>query len=344
MNRINPIPYFIIATFFLLSGCSGKTEPIKEEKIIPVKTLTIVNSTANSERNYVGTVEESLSTSFGFTVPGTVEQVLVSEGQKVQKGQLLASLNSEAVQSAYMSTQASLKQAQDAYDRLSKLYENESLPEMKYVEVETGLQQAKAMASLAQKNLDDCKLYAPHSGVVAERHTEPGNNMMPNETAFKLLVIDKVDIKVAIPENEIGTTHIGETAMVTVTALGNETFTGKVEKKGIAANPLSHTYEIKIGIDNPQSRLMPGMVCKVNILQDSVGEQIVIPNRAVNISHDGKRFVWLVDGNRVKRKFVETGALSNYGVSIKGGLAEGDEIVVEGYQKVSEGMKITVIR
>lgn len=342
MNRISSFICLLASVTIFLTGCKGKTETGNREKVIPVKTVTIINSTMTSERNYIGIVEESFSYSLSFSVPGSVEKVYVSEGQKVKKGQILATLSSGMLQSTYETTLASQKQAQDAYDRLSKLHDNGSIPEIKFVEVETGLQKANSMAALAGKNLDDCKLYAPHDGVISLRSIEPGDNMIPNVTAFKLIVINKVNIKVAIPENEIGSTNSGLNAKVSVPALGNEIFSGKVEQKGVAANPLSHTYEIKVGIENTHFALMPGMVCKVYIQQDTSGQQIVIPNRAVQISHDGKRFVWLADGNIVKRRFVKTGLLSDFGVTIEEGLSAGDNLIVEGYQKVSEGMKVSI--
>ncbi|KAA6300780.1 MAG: Solvent efflux pump periplasmic linker SrpA [Candidatus Ordinivivax streblomastigis] len=330
----------IIAATLFLAACTGKTETEKQEKIIPVKVMEITVSTTNSEKNYVGTVEESLSTSLGFSGMGTVEQVLVSEGQTVRKGQLLAKLDGGTAQSSYDAAQATLHQAQDAYDRMSKLHENGSIPDIKFVEVETGLQQAKAQATRAKKALDDCHLYAPHSGIIAERSVEAGANVMPGLSVFKLVSVDKVNIKISIPENEIGTTVLGQEATIDVPALSDQTFSGKIEQKGISANPISHTYEVKIGINNPQLKLMPGMVCKVHLKQNVSEAGIVVPNRAVQVSHDGKRFVWLAENGTAKRRIVQTGTLSDYGVSIIDGLTIGEKLIVEGYQKVSEGMKI----
>ncbi|MDR1896009.1 MAG: efflux RND transporter periplasmic adaptor subunit, partial [Prevotellaceae bacterium] len=145
----------------------------------------------------------------------------------------------------------------------------------------------------------------------------------------------------AVPENEIDATVLGQQASVDVPALGNKTFSGKIEQKGISANPVSHTYEVKIGINNPQLKLMPGMVCKVLLKQNTSQTVIIVPNRTVQVSHEGKHFVWLAEENIAKRRFVQTGTLSNEGVTITDGLCTGDKLIVEGYQKVSEGMRIS---
>jgi RND family efflux transporter MFP subunit len=203
------------------------------------------------------------------------------------------------------------------------------------------------MAEIARKNLDDCRLYAPRGGMIAQRSIEPGANAMPGVAAFKLVTLDRVNVKIPIPENEIGDINIGMDATVEVPALNNDTFTGKVELKGVTANAISHTYEVKIGIDNRAgaknaSPLLPGMVCKVRLKQNESQAGIVIPNQAVQVAHDGKRFVWLADGNTVKRRFVQTGELSNQGVEIVSGLSVGELLVVEGSHKVDEGMRVSV--
>jgi RND family efflux transporter MFP subunit len=346
VNRILIFCQAIIAVFFM-TACTDKKATEKQERVIPVKVMTVGAGRALPlQRAYVGTVEESLATSLGFSGMGTVEQVLVSEGQTVRKGQLLARLDAGTAESAYDAAQATLYQAQDAYERMSKLHDNGSLADMKFVEVETGLQQAKAQAIRAQKALDDCRLYAPHSGIIAERSIEAGANVLPGISAFKLVTVDKVNIKIAVPENEIGTTVLGQEATVVVPALGDKSFSGKIEQKGISANPLSHTYEVKIGINNNVETghapsLLPGMVCKVEMRHGTSLQEIVVPNRSVQVSNDGNRFVWLAVGNTATRRLVQTGALSDYGVTIKEGLTIGDRLIVEGYQKISEGMKIT---
>jgi RND family efflux transporter MFP subunit len=329
----------------LFAACSSKKGTKTQEKIISVRVMEIGAATIASERNYVGTVEESAAVSLSFSSMGTVEQVFVSEGQKVGKGQLLATLNATTAQNAYDVALAKLAQAQDAYDRLAKVHDNGSLSEIKFVEVETGLQQAKSLTAAARKNLDDCRLYAPRSGVITARNIEAGSSANPVQAAFKLVAVDRVKVKIAVPENEIGKISEGQTANVVVPALDNASFSGKIEMKGVEANALSHTYEVKIGVDNNAGTknvsLLPGMVCRVMIAGDA-RTGIVVPNRAVQISTDGRRFVWLADNGIAKRCFVTVGNLTDYGVTIEEGLSAGKQIIVEGYTKVGEGMKISI--
>jgi RND family efflux transporter MFP subunit len=328
----------------LFAACSNKKVTETQEKIIPVKVMEIAATTTANRQNYVGTVEESVAVSLSFSSMGTVEQVFVSEGQKIDKGQLLATLNAATVQNAYEAAQAKLSQAQDAYDRLAKVHDNGSLPDIKFAEVEAGLQQAKSMAAISKKSLDDCRLYAPRNGVIAVRSIEAGSSVNPAQAAFKLVAVDRVNVKIAVPENEIGKISEGQEARIEVSALDNAVFAGKVDMKGVDANALSHTYKVKIGVNNPNARLLPGMVCKVETAHTSSLQQsaVVVPSRTIQISADGRHFVWLADGNVAKRQFVKTGDLNDNGIVIVDGLSAGDNLIVEGFQKVSEGMKVSI--
>ena len=334
---------FLMAFAICMVGCGNKTETEKAPKIIPVKVMNIGFSNELNQRNYVGTVEESFALSLSFSSIGTVERVMVTQGQKVSKGQLLATLNTATAQNAYDVSKSTLKQAQDAYDRLSALHEKGSLPDIKFIEVETGLEKAKSMEAISHKNLKDCKLYASLNGVIAQRSVEEGSNVMPGTSAFKIVSVDEVYVKVSVPENEIGSIKIGQPATVKVSALGDKEYQGKVDKKGIEANPIAHTYEIKIRLKNPQSEMLPGMVCKTFIQQQGVEDKkIVVPNKVVQVAPDGKHFVWIADGNIAKRRFIAIGSLTDYGITVEDGLKVGDQVIVEGGNKVSEGMQIQV--
>jgi len=335
------ILFIICLSAVVFTNCSRKQTTEPTPKIIPVKVMNIGFTDNAHSSNYVGTAEEAFAISLSFSLTGTVERVAVSEGQRVSKGQLLAALSDGTAKNAHEITKSTLRQAQDAYDRIKSLHDKGSVTDIQFVEVETGLEKAKAMEAISRKNLEDTKLYAPFAGIIAKRSVEEGANVMPGVSLFKLVSIDEIDVKVSIPENEIGDIRKGQPATVTVSALGNREYKGTVHQKGVEGNLISRTYDIRIRLKNPQSELMPGMVCKVFLTQDASMPRIVIPNKSVQTAPDGRRFVWIAEGNIAKRRFITTGALTDFGVTVESGLAEGDLLITEGYSKVSEGMKVS---
>lgn len=323
-------------------SCSGKKDENQAIRAVPVKVVKVSESSYMNSRNYVGTVEAVSSSSLSFEVMGNVSKVFVTEGENVQKGKLLATLDKATLQNSYNASLASLKEAQDAYNRMKSLYDNGSLPEMKWVEVQSKLQQAVSMEQISRKSLKDAGLYAPFSGVISSKSIEPGMNVMPGIEVMQLADISTVNIKIAVPEKEISRVNKGQQAEVMVGALGDKLFTGVVSEKGIAANPLAHTYEVKIKLNNTSHELMPGMVCKVGVHSRETEAGIVLPNHTVQLQPDGKKFVWVVKGNAASQRMVSTGELTTQGVVITAGLQPGDEVIVSGNQKVSEGTKIAI--
>ncbi len=323
-------------------SCSGKKDENQAIRAVPVKVVKVSESSYMNSRNYVGTVEAVSSSSLSFEVMGNVSKVFVTEGENVQKGKLLATLDKATLQNSYNASLASLKEAQDAYNRMKSLYDNGSLPEMKWVEVQSKLQQAVSMEQISRKSLKDAGLYAPFSGVISSKSIEPGMNVMPGIEVMQLADISTVNIKIAVPEKEISRVNKGQQAEVRVGALGDKLFTGVVSEKGIAANPLAHTYEVKIKLNNTSHELMPGMVCKVGVHSRETEAGIVLPTHTVQLQPDGKKFVWVVKDNAASQRIVNTGDLTAEGVIITAGLQPGDEVIVSGNQKVSEGTKIAV--
>ena len=327
MKRMKGIVYGgLLSVVFVLSGCSGSQKEGRDSKEIPVEIVKVAKTVPADTRNYVGTVEEVVSSSISFQVMGNVERVLVGEGQKVREGQLLAVLD----------------KAEDAYARMRTLHENKSLPDMKWVEVESKLEQARSMERISRKNLEDRNLYAPFGGVIGKRMVEAGENVQPGQPVFSLLRIETVNVKIAVPENEVATLG-DQAAMIKVAALGGQCFEGKVTEKGIVANPISHTYEAKIRLENPSGALLPGMVCDVRLSGEESVPAIALPNNAVLIANDGGRFVWKIVDGEAKATPVRTGDLTEQGLFILEGLNEGDIVVIGGYQKISEGMRVRAL-
>ncbi|MBU0475475.1 MAG: efflux RND transporter periplasmic adaptor subunit [Bacteroidetes bacterium] len=343
-NKI--LTYLLIAcTGYFLQSCSdGKTESTLNNTEIKVEVEQAKKINGSEAIAYSGTIEESESIPLSFSTIGSVSKVLVSEGDFVKKGQILAVINNESYKNAYEMSLATQKQAEDAYKRLLPMYKNGNLPEIKLVEVETGLQQAKSATLIAKKNLDDCNLYSPVDGVVGKRAIEPGMAAIPNLTSINIVKIEKVFARVPVAENEIASIKKGEKANITIAALNNAEFTGTVEEIGVMADPLAHTYKIKIGIVNRNYEMKPGMICNVLINKQNVASGLLVPSRAVLVDEKGNNFVYVVNQNKAVRKHVMTGRLLRNGVEVTSGLNEGEQIVVTGQQKLVDNSLIQIVK
>lgn len=333
----------LVCIVLTLVACGKKPEAATEDTIrVTVERVAPVAEPVSLP--YVGVVEEESSTSVSFTGMAMLKTLTVGEGETVRKGQLLAVIDETQARNALATTKAALDQAKDAYDRMKLLHDNQSLPDMKWVEVESKVAQAQSAYDMAKKNLEDCRIYAPVSGVVGTKIMGVGETVLPTEPVLTILSIDKVKVRVSIPEREIAAIHAGTATQITVDALEGETFQGGRIEKGITADPMTHTYDIRITVPNPGHRLLPGMVARVSLplTPSQVGDRggFSLPVRAVQQATDKSLFVWTVQQGKAHRTPVSIGQTTGNRVVITSGLADGDQVIVDGYQKVGEGTPV----
>ena len=337
--------FYLFAILIAMASCQPKQEVVKKESAsIRVKTQLVQTVNGLSKLRYSGTVEAAQTIPLTFQSSGTVEQVMVQEGDVVHKGQLLAVVNKADNQSIYNSSLASYQQAKDGYDRLKQVYDKGSLSEVKWVEMETNMKQAESQLQIAKNNLDKCNLYAPTSGIVGRRNIEPGQSSISSLTPIELVKIETVFVKISVPENEIGKIKKGMTANFTISALDNKSYEGTITNVGVVADQFSRTYEVKMMVNNPNLVMKPGMVCDVILNTSTEKELVIVPYNAVSKDTEGNSFVYVVqpDHQSVKKQIIQVGNYQTSGIEAIGGLVANQIIVVEGKEKLSDKNQISL--
>lgn len=235
----------------LLVGCSVLTSCSEQKKrtrkaAVKVETLTIGGSNASGKtKDYVGTIEEKTGSTLSFELGGNITSIHVDEGDRVSKGQVLATINPTTLNETHRGALSTLKQAQDAYRRFQPLHKAGTISDIKWVEIESKLEQAKAAEAIARQQLTHTSIRAPFNGVVASKQADMGTYVLPGQPVLKIADVKAVNAKLSVPEAEISHLHIGDKVRVSVGALGDAVFWGTISEKGIDANPISHTYDVK---------------------------------------------------------------------------------------------------
>ena len=339
MKSINQIALALAAV--MLSACGGNTGADEtERKAVKVEVTQVKAVTADRTNRYSGTVEEESGSLLSFAVGGTVSRVLVDEGDRVGKGQLIATLDAEQLTHNHASAQAALAQAEDAYRRMEELHGKGSLPEIKWVEAQTALQRARASEQMARKQLADCRLYAPFSGVISKKFAEKGQNVGAGTQIAKLVAVGRMKVKISVPESEMAQITVGQKADVTIEALGGASMQATVTEKGVAADPLSRSYDVKLSLPKADRKLLPGMVADVALRGGNASMACILPAHIVQIDERNNEFVWLAVGGKAVKRIVTVGGFTADGVTVTSGLADGDMVITAGAQKVSEGTRV----
>ena len=326
----------------VLIGCVGKTQKA-ERQTVSVGVVVVHNGTVESHRSYVGTVEEASTTPVSFGIGGRITSILVRDGQYVKAGDLLATIDSRDASNACAAAEAALEQARDGYTRAKQVYDKGSLPEIKWVEVQTRYNQARNAYDIAKRRLDDCSLYAPVGGTVEKVLVENGTHAAPGVPVLNIVNTSSLYVRMSIPEVDVNHVGTGSKVLVDISALPDSTgmaLPGVVVERDVTADVVAHSYNFRVRLPRMPKGLLPGRVCSCRLPAIDSGEGFDLPGRAVQLANDGKRYVWTIKEGKARRQSISVADLTRTGVLISSGLQEGDTVIVDGMLKVSEGMLV----
>ncbi|MDE1193363.1 MAG: efflux RND transporter periplasmic adaptor subunit [Arachidicoccus sp.] len=348
--------FFYIILFwgivFITSCHSNNDEKPIAQLPVEVNVLTIGsnNTSSSSQINYSSTIEADKTIDISPLISGTILSIPVEIGQYVQKGQLIATIDETIYRSQYNAQMAQVNLAKETYDRMLTVYNKGSIAEIRMLNAKADYEQASATAKATYQNIARCKIYAPQSGFVGKKNVEAGATASPGVALVQLYDVNTVSANVPVPENEINKYKKGFDAFVNVPAINNRTFEGKVDKISVTPSAGAPIYTVQIKVNNTEHLLKPGMTCNVlfnasnNKKYDS-SNIVIVPVEAVQVDEQKQNFIFLADPSIKKavRKNVEVGDLYETGISIKSGLKSGDQLIISGFHKITDGSSIRII-
>lgn len=332
--------FVLVCCLLFLFSCAdiGKKQ---EKKPVEVEVL-VVDSLGNVDgTHYVGSVVPHRDVRLTSRHAGRIAEVLVRHGAKVSSGQPLVRIESQQISAANDAAEASLRQAEDGLRRVQQVHQSGSVADVKIVEIETKVAQARAAVAASRKSLDECTIRAPFAGVVADISAEVGVETGVVEELVRIVDMNEVEIEMAVPEREINNIAVGDGACVEIQSLGSR-IQAKVTEKNMVGNDLSHSYKCRLKLQNIPKGLMPGMICRVFMLDDSAERRIVIPADIIRMDENGK-YIWVINQADVtEKRLVTLGNFIGKGVEVTSGLSFGDRVVIKGALKISSGTKVVV--
>jgi multidrug efflux pump subunit AcrA (membrane-fusion protein) len=204
---------------------------------------------------------------------------------------------------------------------------------------------AAAQASEEGKRLSDTRLVAPITGNIGMRKVDPGTTVTAGTAVFSIVNLNPVKVRVGVPEAEIAKVHQGAAAEIFVPSLEGRRFEGKVGIIGVAAEPASRTFTVKIIVPNPGPVLLAGMVAEARIFGPAMARVLTLPAEAIVHDPQGAPnvYVYNSDRKRVYARKVNVGPPIGVEVEIHSGLQGNEQIVVAGQQKLREGNLVEVV-
>ena len=379
MNMLKKGITILISGLILVSvsGC-GEKEPEKTTSAGTNVTVEKVSVQSIEENvTYTGELKASLATSVSAKVSGNVQTTFCEVGDYVNEGDILLQIDRTDYQLQYDQAYASYRSvvsqsgtliatAQIEYnnaktnlDNQRVLYDNGAISKIAYDSAETrfinaeinlnsakeqsGVTTAEAALNAAENSLGYTTIYAPVSGYVATKNASIGQMISPGIEIFSIKNTETVDAQINVNESVISKISVGSKAIVSVESVG-ETIEATVTTASPTKNPQTGMYNVTVTIENEEGILKDGMFADITLtLSDSV-DAMVVPSNAVFEDVDGKKYVYIVNGDTADKTEVTVGIITDEYTEILSGVEEEDTVVVSGKEYLSDNNnKIKVV-
>ncbi len=344
MNSEKLIVFGLLA--LVLTACGSHDTKQSEQKALRVQTMVVLPQNGSTTSRYVGSIRSVRETPLSFQSAGRVVKIAVQNGERVKQGQVIATIDDTQARNMLNAGAATYKHAQDGFIRARQLHEKGVITDQKMVEIESQLAQAKSAYSAAKQQVDECTLIAPYDGIVSGLSLEKGQTVIPGTQVCTVLDMSAFCVQFTVPEAEInGLAVSGERLAGVVECAAVDTVLPiRIVEKNLAANVLTHTYDVKATIQGGADFLVPGMVAVVKVTGDGLqvtGEpsDFIIPAKCILMKPQGAT-VWVVEQGRAVRRAVTIDGYQASGVRVTEGLNAGDSLIIEGYQKLYQGVKV----
>ncbi len=332
--------WIALAVAFVFCGCGRRGEKEPSQEVFGALRVSVAKARVADvikTVRYSGIIKGYREVPVAPGMSSWVTKILVREGEKVRRGQVLVKLSPEQFRQA----EAQYKAAKENYERMKRLFEQGSISQQQFDQVEAAYKAARAAYELAAKNTE---LRAPFDGIVASVDVQEGeffNAMMAfGGTPSVVTVVDvsKVKLEVNVSERDVVRIKPGQMALLHVEAYPDTTFVGEVERVDQVADPKSGTYKVTIVVPNDGGKLRSGMYAVARIVVERADSVLAIPEDA--IVEDTLAFV--AEGAYAKARRVVLGVQGDSLVEIKEGISPGDRVIVTGTLGLFDGAPIVV--
>ena len=223
-----------------------------------------------------GTIE-AIEIQVSSRVPGKIESLKADEGDYVGKDDVLAVIDAQDVSSQHDEAKAAFEFASSDYERMDSLYRQAMASKQQYDAARTGAARAQAAYEAAKDRLENVQIKSPVTGTVLVKAVEEGELVSVGSTVMTVANLTSLELKVYIPEDQVGRIALGRAAVITVDSFPGQKFEGKVKyisnkaeftPKNIQTKEerVNQVFEVKIKIPNPDMKLKPGMPADAEIL------------------------------------------------------------------------------
>ena len=312
-----------------------------------ISTGPLISGTLMAERDATVRAEAS----------GSVLQVTAAEGQTVRRGALLARIEDQALGDAYKSAQLAVKSAEQALgvaereaQRTESLVKGGALAERELdtarnavTAAQAQLEDARSRLASAGKQLGNLTVRSPMDGVVAARPVNAGDVVSLGAELYRIIDPRSMRLEASVPSESLAMIKVGLPVQFEVRGYPGQSFAGRIERIGPAADPVTRQVSIFVTIPNTAGRLVAGLFAEGRVAQES-RRTLVVPLTAVNTDDPKGAWVLRATDGKAERVAVSLGLRDEQTerVEITGGVKEGDRLLVGSARAITAGTPLSL--
>ena len=358
--RILFVPFVALSLF--IAGCGEEAPPDAAERdSVSVETATATAYPSAEVGRYRGTVQGMRRVPLSTKMMGTITELSVEEGDRVQKGETLARIRSENVEAQRSQVQARLREARAArdnaetqFDRIKALREKDSATEQEFDNAQTAYERAEATVEALEGKLAETKdmltyavIDAPVGGYVVEKRVETGGFATPGRPLLVVETMDALKAVVQVPEQAVNRFATGDSVTVRIGAAGDRVQSGVVTQINPSGNPASRQFEVQVRLPEGASRdasmdggVKSGMYAEV-VHRTGSASTLTVPQAAL-VERGQLTGLYAVSDGKALLRWVRTGPQRGDRVEVLSGLRPGETYVTDATRRIADGQPVRV--
>lgn len=325
----------------------------KKDTLQKLPLITTITAKAAVFKHYLelqGSVKTKQNILVYPEMPGILKSIAVKEGQKVAKGQLLATIDDGGLSNQVAQLTATTQLAKTMYERQKSLWDQKIGSEMQFLQAKTNYEAQKNSLEQLKKQQSKATIRAPFSGTIDEIFKEPGTVIAPGMGAeiFRIVNLNKMYVEAEVPERYITSVKKNKEVKINFPVLG-KTVNSKINQVGSFINPDNRYFKIEVPVLNEDGNVKPNLTAKLEINDYTSQKAVLIPQSIISENASGAQFVYIIKNkNRKKeavaeRLIIETGKTQGDLIEVTKNLVAGSEIIMEGARTVNNGQIVKVI-
>lgn len=280
---------------------------------------------------------------------GLLTKIYVKEGQKVSKGQLLATIDDAGLSEHVAQMEVQLSLAKTTFERQKRLWEQKIGSEIEFLQAKATYEGQENAVNQLKSQLAKTSVRAPFSGIIDDIISEPGTVVGAGASQLLRIVnLDNMYIEAEVPEVYLSRIVPGKTVEVYFPILG-ETLNTKVDQVSNFINPNNRTFKITVLIKNNEKLIKPNLTAKIKINDYTNEQAILIPQSIISENSLEEQYIFIaqkIDKNdkaTAKKMIVKTGKTQGDFVEVLEGVASNEIIINEGARNVKDGQRVRIL-